>query len=53
MEERDDAHTERSELKTNAHTYAHTEKTDDAKKFEYNEIKYPRKLRIHSRNRMQ
>lgn len=26
MEERDDADTERSELKTNAHTYAHTER---------------------------
>lgn len=51
MEETDDADTERSELKTNAHTYA--ERTDGTKinNNDVNKAKYHMKLRTHSRNK--
>lgn len=35
------------------HMHRERERTDDVKKIEDIEIKYTRKLRIHSRNRMQ
>ena len=53
LEETDEADTERSKLKTNAHTQ-HRERTDGAKikkNIEENNVKYHMKLRTHSRNK--
>ena len=52
LEETDDADTERSELKTNAHTYA--QRTTDGTKInnnDENKAKYPMQLSTHSRNK--